>query len=174
VVAGWLLTRGHTHNTNIRAALAHVASDALGSVAASVAALLMLGPGWYRADVVASLLISILILWGGFRLVTETVSVLMESAPLGVALADLEKTIRATPGVADIHDLHAWTISDGFDVVTVHVVLDGNAHGTDVAREVGDRVHEAHRVEHVTVQPEAPQLSLAIHPADRLVRRPKP
>jgi cobalt-zinc-cadmium efflux system protein len=173
LAAGWLLSRGHSHNTNVRAALAHVAMDALGSASALTAALLMWGFGWYRADVVASLLISVLIIWGGFRLVTETVSVLMESAPSGVALEDLEKTIRGTPGVADIHDLHAWTISDGFDIVTVHVVLDGSAHGTDVARDVGERVRIAHRVNHVTVQPEAPPLPPDIHPVHRLLRRPK-
>ncbi len=174
IVSGIALSRGHSHNTNTRAALAHVVADALGSVAAIAAALLVLGFGWYRADAVASLLISMLILWGAFRLVSETVSVLMESVPSGVALEELEKTIRATPGVADMHDLHAWTISDGFDAVTVHVVLDGAAHGTDVAREVGERIHVAHKVEHVTVQPEAPPLSTELHAPQRLLRHRRP
>ena len=115
-----------------------------------------------------------MILFGAYRLVSQTVSVLMESVPSGVDLSDLEATIRATPGVAELHDLHAWTISDGFDAVTVHVVLDGAAHGTDVAREVGDRVRVAHRVAHVTVQPEAPQRGAELHPAQRLVRKGRP
>ena len=55
----------------------------------------------------------------------------------------------------DVHDLHVWTISDGFPVVTVHVVLDGLAHGTGVARAVSERVAKEHGIEHVTVQPEA-------------------
>ena len=165
LASAWLLSSGsgHGHNTNTRAALAHVASDALGSVAAIVAALLVLWFGWGRADTVASLLISLLILWGAFRLVTETVNVLMESAPPGVSLDALERTIRETPGVADMHDLHAWTISDGFDAVTVHVVLDGSAHGTDIARYVGERIRQAHNVTHVTVQPESPPLSSLLH-----------
>jgi cobalt-zinc-cadmium efflux system protein len=117
--------------------------------------------------------ISVLIFLGAFRLVSETVTVLMESVPSGVVLADLERTIRGTPGVADLHDLHAWTISDGFDSVTVHVVLDGTAHGTEVAREVGERIHKDHRVTHVTVQPEAPPLSAALHPAENLLRHKK-
>jgi cobalt-zinc-cadmium efflux system protein len=158
---------------NTRAALAHVASDALGSVSAIAAAVLVLAFGWNRADSLASLVISALILWGAFRLVSETVSVLMEGVPSGVALDDLEETIRTTPGVADLHDLHAWTISDGFDSVTVHVVLDGTAHGTDVAREVGERIRVQHKVSHVTVQPEAPPLSPALHPAQNLLRKRK-
>jgi cobalt-zinc-cadmium efflux system protein len=174
LVSGLILAKGDSHNTNTRAALAHVAADALGSVAAIVAACLVLGFGWTRADAVASLVISVLILLGAIRLVTDTVNVLMESAPSGVALEDLEKTIRSTPGVADMHDLHAWTISDGFDAVTVHVVLDGTAHGTDVAREVGERIHATHKVEHVTVQPEAPPLSDELHPPQRLLRNRKP
>jgi cobalt-zinc-cadmium efflux system protein len=174
LISGFTLARGHTHNTNTRAALAHVAADALGSVAAILAASLVLGFHWYRADAAASLVISGLILWGAYRLVGETVSVLMESVPSGVALEDLEKTIRSTPGVADMHDLHAWTISDGFDAVTVHVVLDGNAHGTDVAREVGERIHAAHKVEHVTVQPEAPPLGSELHPPQKLLRHRRP
>ncbi len=171
--AGWILSRGHGHNTNTRAALAHVMADALGSVSAIVAALVVLAFGWNRADAVASIVISVLILWGAFRLVTETLRVLMESTPPGVSLEELEKTIRSAPGVADIHDLHAWTISDGFDAVTVHVVLDGSAHGTDVARDVGERIRVAHSVTHVTVQPEAPPLSPVLHPVQRLLRNRK-
>jgi cobalt-zinc-cadmium efflux system protein len=173
LVAGLVLSSGHSHNANVRAALAHVISDALGSVAAIVAAGLVLTFGWQRADAVASVVISVLILLGAFRLVSETVHVLMESVPSGVVLEDLERTIRATPGVADMHDLHAWTISDGFDAVTVHVVLDGAAHGTEVARDVGERIQREHHVAHVTVQPEAPPFSPALHPPQRLLRNRK-
>jgi cobalt-zinc-cadmium efflux system protein len=173
VVAGLVLARGHTHNANTRAAIAHVASDALGSLSAMVAACLVLAFGWQRADAAASLVISVLILLGAFRLVSETVSVLMESVPSGVVLEELERTIRSTPGVADLHDLHAWTISDGFDSVTVHVVLDGSAHGTEVARDVGERIRREHHVAHVTVQPEAPPFSPALHPPQNLLRNRK-
>jgi len=171
--AGFILSSGHVHNANTRAAALHVAADALGSISAILAAALVLAFGWQRADSLASLVISVLIFLGAFRLVSETVRVLMESVPSGVVLEELERTIRGTPGVADLHDLHAWTISDGFDAVTVHVVLDGTAHGTEVAREVGERIHKDHRVTHVTVQPEAPPLSAALHPAENLLRHKK-
>jgi cobalt-zinc-cadmium efflux system protein len=173
LVAGLVLSTGHVHNANTRAAVAHVVSDALGSVAAIFAAGFVLAFGWTRADAAASVAISMLILLGAFRLVSETVSVLMESVPSGVVLEELERTIRGTPGVADLHDLHAWTISDGFDAVTVHVVLDGEAHGTEVARDVGERVRRVHAVTHVTVQPEAPPFSPALHPAQNLLRNRK-
>jgi cobalt-zinc-cadmium efflux system protein len=97
----------------------------------------------------------------------------METAPLGIDLRELEQTIRDTSGVSDLHDLHAWMISDGFAVVTVHVVLDGASHGTDIARLVGERVRSKYGISHVTVQPEAPPSSHQLLPVERL-KRSKP
>jgi len=157
LLAAWVLSRGDRgHNANTRAALAHVVSDAAGSVAAMLAAIGILAFGWRRADPIISLVISVLILWSAWKLIWRTAEVLMEGTPSGLHLTHLEATIRGTPGVANLHDLHAWTISDGFEAVTVHVVLDGTLHGTDVAREVCERVRKDHRITHVTVQPEAP------------------
>jgi len=163
VAAAWVLSRGQpAHNANTHAALAHVISDAAGSAAAIVAGVAILVFGWQRADPVVSVLLAALILWSAWRLVARTAAVLMESTPAGLQMADLERTIRGTPGVAELHDLHAWTISDGFDLVTVHVVLDGTQHGTDVAHLVAARVREAHHIRHVTVQPEAPPATASI------------
>jgi cobalt-zinc-cadmium efflux system protein len=155
IASGAALMRAAHASINVRAALAHVMADAAGSVAAIVASVAVLWFDLPQADAVASILISILILWGASKLIRESAAVLMEQAPEGVSAADIEATIRATPGVRDLHDLHVWTISDGFPVVTVHVVLDGQAHGTGVARAVSERVAAAHGIEHVTVQPEA-------------------
>ena len=149
-------------NENTRAALAHVVSDAAGSVAAILAGILVVAFGWTRADSAASVLVAALVLWSAWRLLRRTASVLLESTPPGLVMADLDRTIRETPGVSDLHDLHAWRISDGFDAVTVHVVLDGARHGTDVAREVARHVREEHGISHVTVQPEAPPVVATI------------
>ena len=155
IASGAALMRAAHASINVRAALAHVMADAAGSVAAIVAAVAVLEFNLPEADAVASILISILIMWGASKLMRESAGVLMEQAPEGVSAAEIEATVRATPGVRDLHDLHVWTISDGFPVVTVHVVLDGQAHGTGVARAVSERVAAAHGIEHVTVQPEA-------------------
>jgi cobalt-zinc-cadmium efflux system protein len=163
LAAVWVLGGdAEQHNANTRAALAHVLSDAAGSGAAMLAGALVLWLGWARADPVISLGLAILILWSAWTLVRQAADVLMEGAPVGLELGELERTIRETPGVTDLHDLHAWTISDGFDAVTVHVVLDGTRHGTDAARDVSDRVRARHRITHVTVQPEAPTLSVSV------------
>lgn len=153
--SGAVLLRSAHASINVRAALAHVAADAAGSVAAIAAAVAVLRFDLPQADAVASILISVLILWGAARLIRESAGILMEQAPSGLPAEAIEATVRATKGVADLHDLHVWTISDGFPVVTVHVVLEGGAHGAEVAGEVARRVAREHGVTHVTVQPEA-------------------
>ncbi|WP_438016189.1 cation diffusion facilitator family transporter [Sorangium sp. So ce315] len=168
VASALLLSTGeHGHNINTRAALAHVLSDALGSVGAMAAGVLILVFGWTRADSVISTVIGALVLWGGWRLVRDTSRVLMEGSPIEIDLADVEGTIRSVPGVVDLHDLHVWSISDGFNVLTVHVVLARGHHGTDVAAAVARRLREQHALDHCTIQPEPLQ-------EDRLVtlRRP--
>jgi cobalt-zinc-cadmium efflux system protein len=170
LLAAWILSRGKESNANVRAALAHVVSDAAGSVAAMAAGVLVVGFGWLRADPVASIAISLLILWGAWRLVRGSMRTLMETTPPGIDLKELETTIAETPGVASVHDLHVWSISEGFPIVSVHVVLDGQNHGVDVVRAVGARLRERHAIEHATVQPEAPP-SRDVVPEARLRRK---
>jgi cobalt-zinc-cadmium efflux system protein len=147
---------GGENNANVRAAAAHVAADAAGSVAAILAGVAVWAFGWNIADPVISIIISVLILWSAWKLVRESLDVLMEGTPKGLDAAKIEQTIAQTTGVASLHDLHVWSVSDGLPMVTVHVVLAGGSHGTEVAAAVAQRVREAHGVEHVTVQPEAP------------------
>jgi cobalt-zinc-cadmium efflux system protein len=151
-----MLASGTGHNPNTRAALAHVLSDALGSVGAIIAGVVILFSGWTRVDPVVSVIIGVLVLWGGWRLVRETTRVLMEGSPTAIDIDHVEDTIRAVPGVLDMHDLHVWSISDGFDVLTVHVVIARGHHGTDVVSAVSRTLRERHRLEHVTIQPETP------------------
>ena len=156
LVAAVVLAGAGRSNANVRAAAANVAADAVGSVAAIVAGALVWGLHWNLADPIISIVISGLILWSAWKLVREAVHVLMEGVPPGVDLQKIERTIAETEGVAGVHDLHVWSISDGFPVVTVHVVLVPERSGADVAAAVARRIRQAHAIEHVTVQPEAP------------------
>lgn len=150
-----LLHQGAQHNINMRAALLHVLSDALGSVGVLVSAALIAMFGWQRADAVTSGLIAVLIAWSGWRILRHTAGVLLESAPAGVDVRRVEQCIASTPGVLGFHDLHVWRISDGFDVVSVHVTLQPEAHGVEVSRAVSSRIAAELGIQHVTVQPEA-------------------
>ncbi len=155
LVSARLLLRGGESNANVRAAAAHVMADAVGSVAAIIAGGLIALFHWHVVDPIISIVISIVILRSAWKLVSEALHVLMEGTPKGIELEALEKTIAETPGVASMHDLHVWAVTDGLPVVTVHVVLHGGHHGTEVAASVARRIHDVHDIEHVTVQPEA-------------------
>jgi cobalt-zinc-cadmium efflux system protein len=150
-----MLHRGAQHNLNMRAAMLHVLSDALGSVGVLISALLVQWFGWIRADAVTSVLIAVLIAWSGWLILKHTAGVLLESVPSGVDVQRVERCIASTPGVLGFHDLHVWRISDGFDVVSVHVTLQPDAHGVEVCRAVSARIATELGIDHVTVQPEA-------------------
>jgi cobalt-zinc-cadmium efflux system protein len=172
LLAAVILSRGDAHDLNLRAAAAHVMADAAGSVAAIVAAALILLRGWTVADPVTSILISILILFGAWRLLRDTTHVLMEGAPRGIDVAVLERIARETPGVCDVHDLHVSSLVGDSPIITAHVVLVAGAHGVEVARNVGRRFEEKVGRAHVTVQPEAPGPASELLPPEKLIRNP--
>jgi len=109
---------------NARAALLEVVNDALGAGAVLIAALVLAGTGWRRADPVASLVIAVLILPRTWRLLRETLDVLLETTPPDVALDDLRAHLLDLPHVQAVHDLHASRISSQLRVVTAHLVVD--------------------------------------------------
>jgi cobalt-zinc-cadmium efflux system protein len=119
-----VLAGGRSSDLNTRAAFLEVVNDALGSVAVLVAAGVIALTGWLRADAVASLLIGVLILPRTWRLLRETVDVLLEATPKGVDLADVRAHLLGVEHVHDVHDLHASTIATSLPVLTAHVVVD--------------------------------------------------
>jgi cobalt-zinc-cadmium efflux system protein len=152
-----ILMRGQKHNINVRAAFAHVLSDALGSVAAIAAGVVVVIWGMYRADPLLSAAIALLVAVSGFRILKEAAGILLEAAPEHLDVVAIERTIASTEGVAEVHDLHVWRISERFDALTAHVVIGRGHHGTDVCRGVAERLKATHGLEHVTIQPEAPR-----------------
>ncbi|MEV5313111.1 cation diffusion facilitator family transporter [Streptomyces sp. NPDC052610] len=118
-----LLMRGQRESLNVRGAFLEVAADALGSVAVLVAAAVILTTGWLAADPIASLVIALMIAPRTWKLLRETLDVLLESAPKDVDMAEVRAHILALDGVEDVHDLHAWTITSGMPVLSAHVVV---------------------------------------------------
>lgn len=152
-----MLMGGRRDNINVRAAFAHVLFDALGSAAAIAAGISVLYLGWLRADAVLSAGIAALVALSGFRILQETTDVLLEAAPKHLPVQDIRRTILQCAGVAEVHDLHVWRISEGFDTLSAHVVLRRNFHGADVCRDVAEQLRIKHGLTHVTIQPEAPK-----------------
>jgi cobalt-zinc-cadmium efflux system protein len=118
-----ILARRKDSSLNMRGAYLEVLSDLLGSVAVVVAAVVVLATGFLRADSIATLLIAGLILPRSFALLRDAVDVLLEASPRNVDLAEVRAHLLEVPGVVDVHDLHAWTITSGMPVLSVHVTV---------------------------------------------------
>ncbi len=108
---------------NMRGAFLHVIGDALGSVGAIVAGIFMLTLNWYLADPIVSIAIGLLILWSSGKLLLHTFHVLLEGTPRELVLEELEAVIQGTNGVLEVHDIHAWTLTSGYNAMTAHVVV---------------------------------------------------
>lgn len=151
-----ILRGGKDESLNLRGAYLEVLGDLIGSVAVIVAAIVIAVTGWVRADAVASLAIVVLILPRAWSLLRDVVDVLLEAAPKGVDLAAVREHIQTLPGVVDVHDLHAWTITSGVPVLSAHVVVDDACLADGRSGEVLDRLGEClgHHfdVEHCTFQ----------------------
>jgi cobalt-zinc-cadmium efflux system protein len=151
-----VLKRAQGTSINVRAAFFHVLADAFGSVGAIMAALAVVLLGAKRADPLLSVAIACLVAVSGWRILRETVAILLETVPAHLELSAIERTIRNCSGVAELHDLHVWRVSEGFDALTVHVTLASGAHGAEVCRRVAEALRVEHGLSHVTIQPEAP------------------
>ena len=123
-----LLRAGQVESLNVRGAFLEVLADAAGAAAVVVASLVVALTGFLRADAVAAVLIGLLIVPRAWRLLREALDILLEGAPKDVDLDDVRRHLLATPGVVDVHDLHAWTITSGLPVLSSHVVLADDAY----------------------------------------------
>ncbi|MGV2920109.1 cation diffusion facilitator family transporter [Streptomyces alfalfae] len=151
-----LLMRGQKESLNVRGAFLEVVADTLGSVAVIVSAVVIMLTGWQAADPIASLVIGFMIVPRTVKLLKETLNVLLESAPQGVDMAEVRSHILALPGVEEVHDLHAWTITSGMPVLSAHVVvssgtLDSLGH-EKMLHELRDCLGDHFDVEHCTFQ----------------------
>lgn len=154
LICAWILHSRHEVDLNMRGASMHVMGDALGSIAAILAGVCMSLFGWYAADAVFSVVISLLIIWGSVRLIKESTNVLLEGTPSHINLAAVEDAILATNGVADVHDLHVWTITSGREALSAHVIHVDSISQPDLLRELRTKLHDRFGVDHLTIQME--------------------
>ncbi|MER3445969.1 MAG: cation transporter [Candidatus Dadabacteria bacterium] len=150
----YILSSVKSDKLNIRGAVLHVISDAIGSVGALVAGLIILKTGWYYADPIASILIAVLILGGAWKLISESVHILLEGTPKGIDLKSLESAIGSHSGVLGVHDLHAWTLTQGFEALSAHLVIEDIKQGESLVEEIKNHLHDEFHISHVTLQVE--------------------
>ncbi len=165
-VAVWLLHGVSEGSLNMRGAYLHVLGDMLASGGTVVAAIIIRYTGWFGADPIASLVTTILIVAGAWRLVRESVDVLLEAAPAHIELDTIRSRIESLGGVESIHDLHVWTVTSGMVAMSAHaIVLDCTDH--QAVLEQAHDVMQDMGIHHVTIQLECDETferELNLHP----------
>lgn len=139
---------------NIRGAFLHMLSDLLSSVAVIVAALLIFFFDLRISDPVLSILIGGIILWGAWKLVTQSTQILLESVPASIKLEDVRESIKKVKGVVEIHDLHVWTLSSGLYALSAHIVVQDRPLSacSSVVAESEDMLAKKFAISHTTFQ----------------------
>ena len=151
---GAALLRTAGDNLNVRAALFHVGSDAIGAFAVAAGGLVVLATRATWVDPAISLFVAAIIIVGVLRIVREAADVLLESAPDHATIPMVRDRLRELAGVVDVHDLHVWTIGSGEHVLSAHVLLEDKriSEATSILREIETRAHDEFDIGHVTVQ----------------------
>ena len=147
-----LLMAGAKESLNVKGAYLEVFSDMLGSVGVIVAGIIIYTTGWPYADPIIGAAIGLFILPRTWKLMAQALRILMEVAPPGLDVDEVESRIKALPGVADVHDLHIWTVTSGLETATGHVVLDDGAELHAVLDSVTTLLAEEYHVTHATIQ----------------------
>jgi cobalt-zinc-cadmium efflux system protein len=161
VVAFRLLRDGHDHDLNTRSAALHVLGDMLGSVAAIAAALVILWTGWTPADPLLSVLVVLLILGAGWRVVRDSGRILLEAAPEGMDAREISADLCCLPGVAAVHHVHVWSISEKRPMITLEARLAPGADATAARRALRERLESRHGISHATIEIERPEEAAA-------------
>lgn len=126
-VSLFILNRSETGSLNLRGAATEVLADLVGSILAVAAGVVIAVSGYYRADPIASLLIAVMIVPRAFLLLRDATVILLEIAPKDLDLDDVRRHLAEVPGVVDVHDLHAWTITSGLPSLSAHVTVTDEA-----------------------------------------------
>jgi cobalt-zinc-cadmium efflux system protein len=164
--AAWILHPSAGTTLNVRGAYLHVVSDLLASVGTVAAAVLVRYTGWLAADPAASLLTTALIVRGAWRLVSESVDVLLEASPRHITLSEVRSRLEAIPNVESVHDLHVWTVASGIIAMSAHAIVREAAAHQSVLELAHDTMQKL-GIQHVTVQLECREMyerELHLHP----------
>jgi len=157
VISLRILAPGQRESLTMRGAYLEIAGDLMGSGAVLIAGLVIALTGWVAADAIASLVVALLIVPRTGLLLRDSVDVLLEATPKGIDLADVERHILEAPGVTGVHDLHAWTITSGINVVSAHVVLAEDAKPGDILDHLATCLSADFDINHSTFQLETPE-----------------
>ena len=162
-----LLSRASRESLNVRGAFLHVATDLLAFVGTAVAGLVIVLTGWDRVDPIAGLLVAALMFWAAYGLIRDSTRVFLEASPGDIDPADVARAIVAVPDVREVHDLHVWTLTSGFPVVSAHVLVSTGADCHGLRRDLEAMLAERFGLGHSTLQVEHVPGTVQIGPSVR-------
>ncbi len=150
------LRRG-AHDVNVRSAFIHMVGDAASSIGVIVAGVIIWLTGSTIWDPLVSLLIGAFIIWSSWSIIRETIGILLESTPSDIDLDALMRDVEAVPGVANIHDLHVWSLSSNVQALAAHIALDPGIDSSPdqirtILTEVRRVLRKKHRIDHSTLE----------------------
>jgi cobalt-zinc-cadmium efflux system protein len=154
LLSAWVLMRNSDvkENINVRSAYLHVIGDALGSVGAIIAGILMQIFAWYIADPIISIIVAILILKSAWGVVSHSFHILMEGTPITIDKKKVEEILLSIPEVENVHDLHIWTITSGFDTLSCHLLIKEGSKSQHILQEAIKKIKDQFHIQHTTIQ----------------------
>ena len=162
-IAGALVLTKHSHaNLNIRGAYLHIVGDALSSVGVVIGGIIILKTGWNYIDPLLSVMISLVIIYGAWTLVKESVSILLESVPAHLNLETVAAEIEKIEGVREAYHIHIWTITSGVNAMSAHVLIEDQlvSRSRDILDRIRTLLHEKFKIAHSTIELECNKCDL--------------
>jgi len=148
------LARSGRESLNIKSALFHMLGDAVSSVGVIIAGLIILFTRWYPADPLISVAIGVVIIWGAWQVIGESVHILLEGVPSHIDMAQLISEVKNIKGVKDVHEAHLWTITSGMHAFAGHVLIDDilTSHSDEILSDINHLLRDHYQVAHTTIQ----------------------
>jgi cobalt-zinc-cadmium efflux system protein len=164
LLATWVLAGANRESVNIEGAFQHVVTDLYAFIATAIAAVVVLTTGFDRADPIAALVVSAIMLRGCWVLLRASGRIFLEAAPAGIDVGEVGVALASAPGVAQIHDLHVWELTSGFPALSAHVIVGAREDCHDRRAQLQGLLQERFGIEHATLQVEHEQGLLTIEP----------
>ncbi|HSD85573.1 MAG TPA: cation diffusion facilitator family transporter [Anaerolineae bacterium] len=149
-----LVRQGSDHDLNQRSAFIHLAGDALSTLGALVAGILIMLTGWTILDPLVSILIGLLIVWNAWLIIRESVEILLEGTPRDIDIEAMVNDMQLIAGVRGVHDLHVWSITQNMRALSAHVLVDDEpiSVGAGIQRQINDVLLSRYNIAHATLQ----------------------
>jgi cobalt-zinc-cadmium efflux system protein len=141
----------HAHEHNSRAVFLHMLEDVLGWAAVLIGAIVIYYTQWYWIDGLLSVAIALYILYNAIPQLIATAKIFLQATPENISLHAIEKDLLDVTGVVAVHDLHAWSMSENYNILTLHVVITTDSIAAEVMQRVNTQLKQ-HAVQHITLQ----------------------